>query len=265
MTINRNAVSGALPGVLLNFFVVENATYGDVTPGMDMLTYTPEVNYKGPDSFTFNATQGNVTSNNTGNVTVAVGGLRVEPLQILEVPVNTEEKKTNLTINRNAVSGALPGVLLNFSVVENATYGDVTPSKNMLTYTPEVNYTGPDSFTFRATQGNVTSNTGNVTVAVGGLRVEELQTISVKKNNNLTINRSAVSGALPGVLLNFSVVDGPTYGDVTPSKNMLTYTPEVNYTGPDSFTFRVYARQWSQQSWGSSSASRPKTLGRPPP
>ena len=60
--------------------------------------------------------------------------------------------------------------VLKFSVVDNPQHGTLTnPTSNSVTYTPNTGFSGTDSFTYKATDGQgVNSNIATVTITVNG-------------------------------------------------------------------------------------------------
>src|SRR5207249_8466654 len=59
--------------------------------------------------------------------------------------------------------------VLSYSVVANPTHGTLTSfnsSTGAFSYTPAADYHGPDSFTFKANDGTVDSNTATVSITV---------------------------------------------------------------------------------------------------
>ncbi len=98
--------------------------------------------------------------------------------------------------------------------------------------------------------GNPLDGDGN---GVGGDDFERNFTIYYPPNDPPTANPQSVTTpedtALGIVLtgsdpnldpLSFSIVTGPTHGGLTGVLPNLTYTPALNYHGPDSFTFRAF-------------------------
>jgi hypothetical protein len=126
-------------------------------------TYTPSLNFNGTDTFTFAAIDASATSA-PAQITVTVN------------PVNDAPRVTNLTIPvRSGVAYAsrvtgtdADGDALTFRIVALPLSGAVTldPATGNFTYTSNAGFTGTDSFTFNATDGLLTSNTGKVTVKV---------------------------------------------------------------------------------------------------
>src|SRR4029077_11924624 len=120
------------------------------------------------------------------------------------------------------------------------------------TYTPSANYFGSDSFTYKA----VDSDGAESNVATVSLTVTEVNDAPVAANDSATTNEdTAVSG---NVLANDSdpdntdgitgnedtlhavLVSGPAHGTLSldPS-GAFTYTPDANYFGSDSFTYKA--------------------------
>src|SRR6185503_6226313 len=131
--------------------------------------------------------------------------------------------------------------------VSNVTHGTLSLSDNgAFVYTPSLSYTGIDTFTYRATDGSLTSGVATVTI-----RVSPVNDVPVANNDAYTILEDATLAiAATGVLTNDSDVDGNpltallvanvAHGTLALSNNgAFVYTPSLNYTGADAFTYRV--------------------------
>jgi VCBS repeat-containing protein len=137
---------------------------------------------------------------------------------------------------------------LTASVVTQPLHGTLTLNGNgSFIYTPTANYNGPDSFTYKVSDGTAQSQnaTVNITVsAVNDAPVAVANSYNVLLNTPLTVSQSA------GVLANDTDVEGatltailgtqPQHGTITLNANgSFTYTPTTGYTGPDSFTYKA--------------------------
>src|SRR5439155_16773950 len=103
-----------------------------------------------------------------------------------------------------ALTVAAPGVLGNDTdangdaltavLVTNAAHGSVALNANgSFTYTPAAGYTGSDSFTYKANDGQLDSNVATVSLTVSDdAPVAANDSYAVSKNNALTV---AVAGA----------------------------------------------------------------------
>ena len=77
---------------------------------------------------------------------------------------------------------------------------------------------------------NTTFNTNHAPVA-------NAKTVTVAKNS--TVNITLTGSDFEGSVLTYSVVSGPTHGTLSGTGSSLIYTPTANFTGTDSFTFKV--------------------------
>ncbi len=141
----------------------------------------------------------------------------------------------------NAVSPALDPTFT-YTIVTGPGNGTLSGSGPAFTYTPGENFNGSDSFTFRVNDGNRDSNTSTVNITVTEVNDAPLansQAVSTNSNTpvGITLTGDDVETA-PGNLV-FEVTANPVHGTLSGSGANLIYTPNTNYSGPDSFAFRV--------------------------
>ncbi len=109
-----------------------------------------------------------------------------------------------------------------------------------MTYTPAANYNGPDSFTFRVSDGAAFSNTATVSITVTAVNdppAANPQSVATPEDTPRSIT---LTGSDPdGDPLSFAIGTPPAHGTLTGTPPNVTYTPAADYTGPDSFTFTV--------------------------
>jgi VCBS repeat-containing protein len=152
---------------------------------------------------------------------------------------------------------AAPGVLANdndpdgnaltATVVSGPAHGSLNLNANGgFSYTPDADYHGSDSFTYRASDGTLQSAPATVTITVGGVNdapTAAPDAYSTAEDTTLTV-------AAPGVLGNDTDPDGnpltavlvspPSRGSLTLNANgSFTYMPAANLNGTDSFTYRA--------------------------
>ena len=153
----------------LNFTVVNAPSNGAVTQastGSASFTYTPSANFSGTDTFTFSASD-NSGASGTGTVTVTVAAVNDAP-SVINGPISTNED-TAKTETFTTWTTEVEGDASTFRVVHQPSNGTVrraTRASASLTYTPSANFSGTDSFTFKANDGTTDSETATVTVAV---------------------------------------------------------------------------------------------------
>jgi hypothetical protein len=138
------------------------------------------------------------------------------------------------------------GGTLAYTIVNGPARGTLSGTPPSVTYMPAANYSGGDSFTFRATDGLAASNTATVSIAVQAVNdppVAAGEAYTLAAGGSLTVSA-------PGVLANDSDVDSapltavlaaaPASGVLTLAANgSFTYTPAPGFSGPASFTYRA--------------------------
>jgi hypothetical protein len=235
-TLLAITLSGTDPdGPMINFVVVTNPVHGILTGTAPNLTYTPETNHFGPDSLAFQINDGSLTS--------AVATISLTITNVNDAPVASDQNLTNLEDIGFAVTltgSDVDGPATNFVVVNNPAHGTLTGAAPILNYTPNTNYFGPDSFTFKINDGSLTSS-----VATVSLTILSVNDAPVAFGQSLTCAEDAalpvvLAGAdVDGPVLNFVAVTNPIHGTLTGSAPNLTYAPDTNYFGPDSLAFQI--------------------------
>src|SRR6185369_9445067 len=223
--------------------------HGTLTPNSDgSFSYTPEADYNGADSFTYQASDGQ-TNSETATVTINVGPLNDAPVAADDSFVTPED--TTLTVS-------VPGVLandtdsdgdtLNVILVSQPSHGTLTfNSSGSFSYTPATNYNGSDSFTYQASDGQTTSATATVTILVdppvNDAPVAADDSYTTAEDTTLNVAAPGVLGNdidVDGDVLSPVLVSGPGHGTLTlNSDGSFSYIPAANYNGPDSFTYQA--------------------------
>ncbi len=229
-----------IEGSNLTFTVAADAEHGTVTLETNgAFSYTPDANYNGSDSFTFTVHDGNLASL-SATVTITVNAVN-------DAPVASNDTGT---VNEDGIlmGGA---ILVNDSDVDNAELTAElvnSPTKGTLellpngtyTYTPNPNYNGSDSFTYRATDGSLSSNLATVSITVQAVNDAPIATAqSVTTDEDVAIEIELTGTDVDGDALSYTP-GSVGYGMLTlKSGNTYIYAPAANYNGSDLFTFKV--------------------------
>lgn len=204
-------------------------------------TYTPTANFHGADSFTYTVIDATANEQATRTVSIIVNSINDTPVANASNVFTSEDTPLNGTLTGSDIDGDT----LTFTV------GSVTPSHGgvvvnpggTFTYTPTANYNGTDTFSFKVNDGTAGSAEATVTVNISS--VNDAPTISngsatVAEDAVLNGSVSSLGADVEGNTLTYAVVTGPTHGILVLSPNgTFVYTPNGNYNGPDSFTFRA--------------------------
>ena len=157
-----------------------------------------------------------------------------------------------LTTNEDTVaSGTLnardgDAETLTFSIVNSGSKGTAVitnAATGAFTYTPILNANGTDSFTFKANDGTVDSNTATITVTITAVNDAPF----ASRGSLTTTENTAKTGVLVGTdidssTLTYSIVTNGTKGTASinnAATGFYTYTPNLNASGSDSFTFKA--------------------------
>ena len=132
------------------------------------------------------------------------------------------------------------GDTLTFAVLTTPAKGVLSGTAPNLTYTPNLNENGSDSFTFRVNDGALDSAAATVSITIAPVNdapVANAQAVTTLEDttSGVTLTGSDVENDA----LTFTVLTSPTKGTLSGTAPNLTYTPNSNENGSDSFTFRV--------------------------
>jgi VCBS repeat-containing protein len=171
------------PEDILTAIKVTDPSHGTLTFNSNgSFTYVPAPNYYGSDSFTYQASDGHVTSS-TATVNLTINSVNDPPVAVNDT-YSTDE-------NAQLVVPA-PGVLLNDTDVDgdaitaikisNPSHGTLTFNSNgSFVYIPDHYYRGSDSFTYQAKdEHNATSGIATVTILVSPIIYQIMLPIIVK-------------------------------------------------------------------------------------
>ncbi len=250
VTLEDNTLNVSAPGILgndtdaetdpLTVVLVSSPANGSLTIQEDgSFTYVPNANFGGSDSFSYRAADLNGTSN------VRVVSLDVTPVN--DVPTVED---LSLFVEKNTLGPATliatdpDSGSLTYAITNPPTHGTLSGTAPNLTYTPDTDYVGPDSFTYTASDQTSTSTPGIATILV--FQPTEAP-VSAPDAYSVDEDVVLVVPAL-GVLANDTDPDGdPLTAELQSSTSngaltlnsdgSFTYTPDAEFSGVDSFTY----------------------------
>jgi len=138
-----------------------------VTGNSALLSFTPLANANGTTDLTITLIDNGGTG--AGDVNSVTRVLRVNVQPVNDAPIATGQ--TLSVIERNPLALALSGTdidsgILTYTVVSTPQHGALSGLSPNLTYTPVTGYVGPDSFTFKANDGQLDSALGTISITV---------------------------------------------------------------------------------------------------
>lgn len=235
------------------------------------IAYTPNANYNGADTFIVRISDGTTTDQITVNVTInAVSDAPViSQGASTGVGISEDSSPTPFSLNLNATdvdSGTLYWRIS--SPASNGTAGisggtnstSASGAAKGITYTPNANYTGSDSFIVQVSDGSNGSGlsdfiTVNVTVnAVNdapGFSVASPVAVVMSEDGSPTpFSRSLIASDVDNATLYWRISSAASNGSAgisggtnstsaSGASKSITYTPNANYFGSDSFIVQV--------------------------
>jgi hypothetical protein len=230
--------------------VVSGPANGTVAVALDgTVTYTPDANFNGTDSFTYEVCDtGGLCDEATVSVTVT---------PVNDAPVATDDnigavEDMPVTVDVLANDGDPDGDLdpTSVQVLTGPSNGSVAvdPVTGEVTYTPDPNFWGSDSFTYQVCDTGGLCDVATVTLNVAAVNDPPVaidDAVGVVEDTPVVVpvlaNDSDPDGPSdldPGSV---TVTSGPTNGTVSvdPTTGEVTYTPDPNFNGTDTFTYEV--------------------------
>lgn len=183
-------------------------------------------------TYTLTATGEGGTS--TASVTVTI--INTAPTAISHTVATKEDTPVPITL-----TGADPDTdTLVFQVDSQPIYGTLSGTPPAVTYAPNENFNGSDSFTFSVSDGQDSSGTATITIMVSAVNdapVANPQSVSFDEDSTVQIDLSAID--TDGDLLTYEIVQQPVHGGLSGTAPNLIYQPEENYYGSDVFAFKA--------------------------
>ncbi|MBI2108104.1 tandem-95 repeat protein [Candidatus Woesearchaeota archaeon] len=201
------------------------------------VTYTPNANFNGADSFAFKVNDGTVDSS-TATVSMTINSVNDAPTANSQSVTTTEDTAKAITLAGSDVEGSA----LAFSIAANPTKGVLSgfnSATGAVTYMPNADASGADSFAFKVNDGTVDSNTATVSISINSINdapvLNAIGPQSITEGQLLTF---AVTGSDADLdALTFSAAGLPSGASF--AGNTFTWAPGFVQAGSYPVTFTV--------------------------
>ena len=202
------------------------------------VTYTPDANYNGLDSFNYTIIDGE-GGTSTGEVAVTIAAVNDAPNAVNDSATVAEDGSQSVNVRSN--DSDVDGNPLTITVVGSPLHGTAVLQAGNVLYTPSPNYNGSDTFAYTISDG-----AGGTATAIVAMTVTPVNDAPLSQNSSVTVGAGTPevitlqASDIDGDSLGYAIVTGPTQGTLSaPSGNQVTYTANVGATGSDSFTFKA--------------------------
>ncbi|UPT66743.1 MAG: Ig-like domain-containing protein [Sphingobacteriales bacterium JAD_PAG50586_3] len=232
--------------------IVDQPDNGTVTinPVTGVVTYTPNPNYNGPDSFIYNICDtGSPVYCDTALVTINVVPVNDPPVANTDTTTTPEDTPVVIEVPDNDTDPEGGLDTTSVTIVDPPNHGTVTvDSTGNITYTPDPNYNGPDTLVYQiCDQGMpVLCDTATVVINVTPVNDPPIANPDITSTPedvpvaiNVPVNDTDVDGNLD--VTTVTIVDQPSNGTATidPITGVITYDPNPNFNGSDTLIYQI--------------------------
>ncbi len=241
-TLNGAVTGSDVDGQALTFAVVSGPSNGALTLNANgTFSYQPTAGFAGNDSFTFTASDGATTSP-PATVSITVNSTNARPVANADA-ITVVEDSGATTVNVLGNDSDADGDTLSVAAVTQGSNGTVTLVGGVVSYTPNADFAGADTFSYTVADGNGGSAVGTVTVTVTAVQDAPVATddsVSVVEDSGSTaIDVLANDIDVDGDTLVVSAVTQPSQGTVTLTNGVVSFAPAANQTGTATFTVTI--------------------------
>ncbi|MCI0563049.1 MAG: cadherin-like domain-containing protein, partial [Nitrososphaera sp.] len=187
---------------------------------------------------TITATDDSANATSASSVLLVINSA---PVASPETFSTTENSSEVITLQASDVNGDT----LTYFIIDDPSHGAISafdPDFGQVLYTPEPNYSGDDSFSFGANDGEQDSDAATISIHVGGADENNppiAEDLSVEADEDVALEITLSASDIDGDALTFAIVGQPTHGTLEGNAPDLVYFPSANYAGNDNFTFSV--------------------------
>ncbi len=241
VTVDVLANDSDVDGDVLSVIAVTPPLHGvAVINPDDTVAYTPAPGYSGSDTFGYTVSDGQ-GGTDSAIVTITVTSVNDNPVANDDAATTLEDAPVTIDVLAN--DSDADGDIFTISSVTQPAHGAVVNNGGNVTYQPDANYYGTDSFSYTISDGQGGSDTATVAVTVTPVNDNPIavnDTATTLENTPVTIAVLSNDSDVDGDALTVVSVAQPGSGSVIINPdNTVTYTPDAGFSGTDSFSYDI--------------------------
>ena len=212
---------------------------GTTTNNGSDVTYVPDANFHGEDTFTYTIADGN-GGTSVALVTVAVAEVNDDPIALDDGTTTPEDTAVDIDVLAN--DSDPDGDPLAVESVTQPENGTVVNNGSDVTYIPDSDFNGEDTFTYTACDDNGGKATATVYVTVlpdNDPPVAQDDSDSTQEDTPIILDVLSNDSDLDNDPLTIEAVTQPDNGSVVNNGSDIVYTPNLDFTGFDSFSYTI--------------------------
>jgi len=205
------------------------------------VTYVPTANYYGTDSFTYTVKDDNGLVSNVATVSIIVVDVAEPNHKPLAQEQNLSTKEdTKLSII--LVGTDEENDLLSYIIVTQPNHGTLNGTAPNIIYTPNNNYVGHDSFSFKVNDGKINSSDAIVSIEVTPVNDPPIaidDSVKIKEGDSVSLKPLKNDKDLDGGVLTIVSIGNPQYGRAILENNIVYYAPTENNEKKDFLEYTI--------------------------
>ncbi|MFT5366863.1 MAG: putative repeat protein (TIGR01451 family), partial [Candidatus Latescibacterota bacterium] len=229
-------------GDTLTVVAVTQGSNGTVSIGDgSTVSYVPNDNFSGEDTFTYTVSDGK-GGTATATVVVSVERLNTSPVAVDDTVETLEDASVTISVLDNDTDENQD--VLTITEVSSGTMGSVgIVDGTDVTYSPDENKSGSDSFIYTVSDGHGGTATGTIFVTVtevndAPVAIDDI--VTGKSNAPVAISVLLNDSDLDGDALTVAAVTQGANGSVSITDgNLVIYLPNVGFAGEDAFAYTL--------------------------
>ncbi|MBI5697546.1 MAG: tandem-95 repeat protein, partial [Thaumarchaeota archaeon] len=219
---------------------VTQPSHGQAIKNGNSITYVPDANFFGSDSFRYTLSNGLLSD--TATVFVTINSVNDLPQAANDFATINEDTIATVSVLSND-SDTADGDALAINSATQGSNGSTSIAGNTVRYTPNVNFNGADNFnyTIQDGRGGTVSATVFVTInAVNDNPIAVEDSIITDEDNSVAISVLGNDSDPDGnsLVIN-SVTQGSNGQAMINSDHTITYTPNADFNGMDSISYTI--------------------------
>jgi len=242
LPITSAQLGSDVEGDSLSIIVTTPPEHGTLTFQPDgSVLYTPNADYNGSDSFKYQLNDG-TTNSAEGVVNIIIGAVNDVPVVNNPTVIVTEDLPANIIPTQFGTD--IDGNPLLINIITSPQHGLLQlESDGSITYIPDPNYNGNDSFSYVLNDGTTESDVGTVTLIVtpvNDIPIVINPIVSLPEGTTVTLPVDSLGRDEDSDPLTIVITQPPTHGSIVRNTDgSITYVPNPNYSGSDNFSYTV--------------------------
>ncbi|MBN0979136.1 tandem-95 repeat protein [Pseudomonas sp. SDM007_2] len=221
------------------FEIVSAPSKGKASISGSTLTFTPDLDWNGTTSLTYRARDADGAWSAPANVAITVTAVNDPPVAQAKSLVLSEDTIGTITLSATDIDSPPPSI---FEIVSAPNKGKASLNGSTLTFTPDPDWNGATSLTYRARDADgAWSHPATVVITVTPVNdapvAQDKQMILAEDTEGAVLLSATDIDSPPPT--NFSVVSPPGNGKASLSGSTLTFTPNPDWNGSTSLTYRA--------------------------